>query len=407
MMEVQKYLKEHGLKSLIDEFHVDVREYDDRIIVNYNQIESPRFHPVADECRALILRKGTWEVMARSFDRFYNIGEGHDKGPDHIRLPSIDPNEHVIRNIPFEKVIIQEKLDGSIMSLYWDGDAWQVSTRKMGFAEGQTTFGGTFKELFWKAASKYGLREILNNAHDMKQFTIVFELVGPENRVVTPYSEADIILIGGRYTGNDEEINYRELSSTELNGIADGWKLRRPVAFTAKTPEEVIEIVSSMPTMEEGVVLVWEEWNVDASHTRIKCKNPKFVAIAHMRESGGISPKRILTLVMTDEHHEYLGYFPMDKPIFSLVELELSAAVKDIEQIYQQCKEIKSQKDFALYIKDCSTEDWHNGILFEARKRKETIREIVIKIDPKKLSELLHLKTKIFNKLNMACEEEN
>ena len=76
IMNVQKYLKEYGLDKLVEEFSIIVTDYPDRVVLNYNQIDSPRFHPVVDECRALILRKGTWEVMARSFDRFYNVGEG-------------------------------------------------------------------------------------------------------------------------------------------------------------------------------------------------------------------------------------------------------------------------------------------------------------------------------------------
>jgi len=75
MMQVQKYLKEHGLEKLKSEFSIVVTDYPDFVVLNYNQITSPRFNPIVDECRALILEKGTWKVLCRSFDRFYNWQE--------------------------------------------------------------------------------------------------------------------------------------------------------------------------------------------------------------------------------------------------------------------------------------------------------------------------------------------
>ena len=57
-MQVQKYLREHGLQKLQDEFAIKVKVYDEGLIVlNYNQIESIKSHPITVECRALILDK--------------------------------------------------------------------------------------------------------------------------------------------------------------------------------------------------------------------------------------------------------------------------------------------------------------------------------------------------------------
>ena len=102
IMEVQKYLQEHSLKELQEEFSLIVTEYSDRVVLNYNQIDSPRFNPIADECRALILaRDSQWSVMARSFDRFYNVGEGEGW-----------------KDFPIdESTRFEEKLDGSLITI--------------------------------------------------------------------------------------------------------------------------------------------------------------------------------------------------------------------------------------------------------------------------------------------------
>jgi hypothetical protein len=96
-MKIQDYIKEHGLQKLVDEYKIEVKDYPDRVTLNYDQIESPRFDPICIEARGLILNKSDWSVMARSFDRFWNVGE--------------DPNT---KNFPLNNVNvrIEEKIDG-------------------------------------------------------------------------------------------------------------------------------------------------------------------------------------------------------------------------------------------------------------------------------------------------------
>ena len=98
-MKVIEYIKQHGLESLNTDFGIKINEYDDIVVLNYNQIESPKFHPICDECRALILEKGTWKVLARSFTRFFNVGEGIEGDVSGIRLPTYDDVEIVSKPI--------------------------------------------------------------------------------------------------------------------------------------------------------------------------------------------------------------------------------------------------------------------------------------------------------------------
>jgi len=391
-MEVQKYLAKHGLDKLQEELSIVVTDYPDRVVLNYNQIESPRFNPIADECRALILRKSDWSVLARSFNRFYNWGEGVPHGAEstYQRVAQIDAT--VIEEFRLVDAVVQEKLDGSIISVAHDGNDWQVSTRKMAFAEGQTNLGRTFAEVFWAIANKHDLKNKMDQVggDGLKSHTLVFELTGPENRVVTPYDEPNITLIGGRYNVDDMQ----ELSPTELDNLASGWDVSRPKIYEIDNATNLLKLVHDFPSMEEGVVLLIQRWG---SHWRVKVKNPKFVAIANMRSNGDISPRRILLLVMENEHHEYLKYFSIDKPYFSFVEDELHQSIKSMEDVYGKSKNISSQKDFAFYIKECLPEAWMSGILFQAKKYGKSIKEVVLIMDSKKLAINLCLKEKMRN----------
>ena len=406
MMHVQKFLKEYGLVELQKRFAIVVNEYPDRVVLNYNQIESPRFVTLVDECRALILRKDTGEVLARTFERFYNIGESVDPkmGLDIQRIATPIESSQEFMAFALNESIIETKLDGSLLSLYHDGDKWCVSTRKMAFAEGQSTLGRTFAEIFFEVANKKRIIEQLDiSPTSMRDFTYIFELTGPENRVVTPYENTNITLIGCR--NRNEDTNYRELSTTELRNLSAYLNVDRPKTFTCSSYEELLILVKAFPTMEEGTVLKIEVEN--GSHRRIKVKNPQYVAIAHMRENGGVSPKNVLNLIIANEHMEYLKYFECDKKYFSFVEEIYSEIKNRIKAIYDDCKNINSQKDFALTIIPKTVYAFEKGIIFSMRKEGKMVEELLKNMGAKKISDGINLKEKFVNKFHVVVEDED
>lgn len=74
-MQVIEFIKQNGLEALTEQFAISVKKIDDLLVLNYNQIDSPKTHPIVIECRSLILEAKTLKVVSRSFDRFFNIYE--------------------------------------------------------------------------------------------------------------------------------------------------------------------------------------------------------------------------------------------------------------------------------------------------------------------------------------------
>lgn len=395
MMEVQKYLKEYGLEKLKSEFSIVATDYSDFVVLNYNQIESLRFNPVVDECRALILEKGTWNILARSFDRFYNWQESV-QDTKNITLQRIASLCEEFKNFDVLNALVQEKVDGSLLSVWNYKNQWNVSTRKMGFGEGSTTLGNTFAELFWSIASKYNLKTKLDE-EGLHNFTIVFEMVSPETRIVTPYEEKDITLIGVR-----NNISGREFSSSELDRLSNGLGIKRPKSYKIDSLNNLFELVNEMPCMEEGVVLVIE--NGHGSHWRVKVKNAKYLAIANMRNNGNVSPKRILTLIKENEHHEYLRYFPCDQRYFDLVESECRSSIERINYIWDKVKHIEDQKEFALTMIPLTKFSFEKGLIFSVRKNKTTVEQEIKNVDVKNLEESMNLKNKFIEEFGIKIE---
>jgi len=406
MLNVQKYLIENGLQKLKDEFGVEVREYPEKgiAVFNYSMISSPRFNPIVDECRGLILKIGTWEIVSYPFNRFMNWSEGVQQAqgvPINTQRVS-SHQEYETKEFMLSDAIIEMKLDGSIMPLRFENGEWEVSSRSMAYAEGKTNFGITFKQAFLDASRKTNLFVFLNATPSMKDFTIIFELIGPYNRIVTRYSDNEIVLIGAR--NNKEEFNYRELTVTELDAIADAAKLRRPKYFKANTYEDLLKVISEFPVLDEGVVLKIE--NNNGSHWRVKVKSASYLAISHMRMNGNISPKNIIHLIIAGEHHEYLGYFPEDKKYFDFVDGIYSEVKRHINELYEEVKGIESQKDFALTMIPKTVYSFEKGILFSMRKGLK-LDDLLKEMGGKKLALGLNLKQKFIDEFHIAVEDED
>ena len=91
-----------ALERLTTEYGIRVKAYpeQDTYVLNYDQIESPKFAPVVKECRSLVINSKC-EVISRSFDRFFNHGEG----------------ECIV---DFNQAWAMEKVDGSLIGLYYN-----------------------------------------------------------------------------------------------------------------------------------------------------------------------------------------------------------------------------------------------------------------------------------------------
>lgn len=194
MLEVQKYIiakcesgltKEQAFEALNEEFGIKVQLYDNYVGLNYDQIESPKSHPIVMECRAIVLNRHTLGVARRAFDRFFNYGECPDYYTD----------------FDITRAQVFEKEDGSLIPMWFDfvNNTWEVGTRSMIYAEGDHLMGGTFREKILAAFGVVGEEEFQEKMCDLDTgYTYIFEFVSPENRIVRRYEKAEMVLLAVR-----------------------------------------------------------------------------------------------------------------------------------------------------------------------------------------------------------------
>lgn len=337
-MEVLKYLETHTLQQLCDEFAIKVSQnelYPELYVLNYNQIDSPKTHPITLECRSLVLgsvdQGKTFFVVSRAFDRFFNYGEN-----------DYTPN--------ISMLTCYEKLDGSLVSVFNYKDQWLYRTKSMIMPT--TTINGYDRT--WKDLIEFSLNWDKGFVAD-KAHTYIFEVVSMENRVVVKYKEDAAYLLAIR----SNEFGFYSKIVTH--------KFSFPRKYKFKTTEECLDAVKNLPNLEEGYVA----YNYNGAPV-CKIKSPSYL-VAHRIKGEGLTPKRIRELVVINEQDEYLAVFPEDAKYFTdyvNAWVDLQWRLKSIERIY--CNVI-DQKEFALYVKGFP----FSSVLFQSKKSGKCVEKVL------------------------------
>lgn len=348
MLQVQTYLKTKTLEELKAELGIKyvVDPSGSLVILNYDQIESPKSHPIVRECRGLVLNAHNHEIVAKSFDRFFNWGEMlHEK--DEFR---------------FDNFVVDSKEDGSLCIIYFHDGKWRGNTRGS-FADSALEF----QDFSWSAAFLMAMNiESFDELNDIlnPRVAYVCEFVSPWNKVVRSYTAPKMYLL----TACD---GHRELSYLEVDHLFDSLEKTgknpfiKPVRYSFTNIDEIIKFLDELqendPT-NEGVVIR------DLDNRRWKLKNATYLSLHRMRGEGDnlYNPKNIIPFVLSGEGDELLTYFPEVSDRFFEIKQKIEEEFENLKSIWSMNKDIESQKDFALSIVGKTK---FTGILFQLRKQ--------------------------------------
>lgn len=349
MLNVQKYLKsacadnsitkltsQQALISLKERTGVKYSIWNEQLVVlNYDQINSKKTCAIAQECRSLVLELGTWEIVSRSFDRFFNYGEEP--------CPKID----------ITRMVAYEKVDGSLIGLFNYKGEWLYRTRSVIMPENNiNAWGVTWKEHIESALGE----NYKTRLSGLEEMTFILEMTSMENRVVTRYANQEPMMTLLATRVNDSGYYSQVCPKYCLAGIPE-W--RDPRTYTFETMEECLTAAKELRNLEEGFVL-YNRRGVPVC----KVKNPAYVAAHHLR-GNGLNPKRIVDLVVMGEVDEYLALFPEDRKVILPYEEAQFKLIFEMGKYLSLCRdESLTQKEFALSIKDLP----FKGILFNIRK---------------------------------------
>ena len=296
-------------------YNLKIKEEGDLILFKYNQIASDFSNPIVCECRGIILEKDTWRIVRIAFNKFFNIGE---------------PNA---ATLDWDSAIATEKLDGSLMSVYYYDDEWKIATNSTIDAYKAPLDNGGFKtygDLFAKAAEIAGL----DYTKLCKHYTYTFELCSRYNKVVLDYPEIKLYHILTRDNETFEELDVNI-------GVP------KPAEYALGNKEDYENFVASMGEDHEGIVVK------DDFNNRVKIKTQSYFALHRLVNNHIMTLTTAIELILKNETAELLAYFPEFQPYIDQVQLQLhevKVIIEDIKEKVKAEKENKNKKEFVQWV---------------------------------------------------------
>jgi RNA ligase len=194
---------------------------------------------VTRQCRGLIVRTATGEVVARPYRKFLN----HDEHGAYAGRPD-------------EPVVVTDKLDGSLGIGYPTGDGGFAVATRGSFGSEQAVHATAL----WQA--RYA-----GTASVPAGLTPLFEIINPDNRVVVFYDDLDdLVLLGGVDIASGRSVGVQDTAA------AIGW----PGPVVESFPYATLTEAMAAPARanREGVVVYFPE-----SDERVKVKYERYLEL--------------------------------------------------------------------------------------------------------------------------------
>jgi len=330
MLNVQKWLIDNSFDytKLEAEFGITANFHptDDRVILNYSQINSPKTDSKVIESRGLVLNRHTGEIIAKSFDRFFNYGES---GSD--------------RRFDWDDCTVTHKEDGSLILLYHYDGQWRVNTRNS-YGDGYVVNDViTWKELFLEA-----LPEGFKWDELQCEYTYVLELCSRYNKIVRDYPVPTVSLLSV-FDNGIGCMECFELNEEEIDVEAKILGLSRPKSVTLQNILSATAYVGNLAKEDatfEGIVAR------DKNGYRVKIKSQTYVELHRLCNNHQLTPERLFNIVASNEADEVITYFPELAGYINQGIVLYNDILSTTQTVFDQFKHLESQKDFAISVKD-------------------------------------------------------
>ncbi len=358
MFKIQEFLRneKYSLEVLYDKlatkpYNLKIKRENGLALFHYS-INSDFSLPIVNEARSLILEEENFNVVCHSFNRFYNYGEKN------------------AATIDWKSVRVFEKVDGSIIRLYWWNGEWRTSTTSTINANrayvGNTT--KTYSKLFWKAWKHIDLRSLNKN------YTYTFEIVSPDINSVVRYDKTKLYHIGTFDNVNEMEV--------EVNiGV------QKPHLYKFSSLNDCIEFnKNTVAADHEGFVAV------DGEYNRIKIKAEDWVKAHKLYNNSKPTTTNWIEMIRSGEIDEYLAYFPAAAEDFQKVKRTYELLVKDYkwlenDVLYSMSVQFRNKKGYAMAVQNFLAEKYHS-FAFYVFDRGNAI-DWLNSLSSKKLAELI------------------
>jgi RNA ligase len=370
VVELFGYINEVEMGYISVNYHP---EDSNLVIFNYTELATyeKRWNKYTMSARGLILDlteardNGIIYILAKPFEKFPNYGTNEIEGYED--------------DIDFTKIkTIMEKMDGSLGISYFFNDEIRWATR------GSFTSAQAKKATeIWREKYAVYFENIKDSMYIYFPYTLLVEIIYPENRVVVDYNGfEDLVLLGANDIYRDDiEVQFQpsEWSYTSLQHYATD--LDMPIAKQYEfTIEQMLEMKKTISANEEGWIIRFENGK------RLKIKGDEYLQVH--RVIHGLSDKAKVQAWAEQRMNEYIMILP-EEFRGELEDLSdkldrLKDSLYTLLQVTFEYVDSRShdKKSFALNVRDMVDAEFHY-FMFDAKKKgsisTDKIREYIYK----------------------------
>lgn len=225
-----------------------------------NTVYSEDWDNVSLHARGIVFDYTTGEVLARPFDKFFNLGEMINVETGELKPIAGYVKQHLgfdnlSGDYKHQKFRVMDKLDGSLGIAFWTGTDWYVKT------------AGSFESDQAKWATEW-----LSNLDDLtaldKSKTYLFEIIYNEDKHPIEYDFEGLVLLGiiDTQTGIEEPLS-------EILRVAKELNIRHADVIELDDFDEVVKYAKNLPKTKEGVVITFE------NGFKLKVKGDEFLEL--------------------------------------------------------------------------------------------------------------------------------
>lgn len=316
MLKIQEFIFAHeNWRELLANapYNLKISEDDGYVLFKYNQIASDFNEEICKEARGLILdTQDNFRVVRYAFKKFFNVDEGF------------------AAKLDWDTAVANEKIDGSIMSVWFARGKWHLSTNgTIDAFKAELAGVGPYKNFGELFESVLPLSTFAGNRYENICWT--FEIVSPYNKVVIDYPETKVYLLSVRFMNTLEELDYDQIPV-----YAGKIGVAYPQFYYMNDETGFRRLVEQMPEGHEGIVVR------DAAGQRVKIKTLLYFQMHKAKNNGVITLERIVDLIRANDHYEFLSYFPEYQSVFDDVKRQIDNTEVVVEKVRQDVAEWKN-----------------------------------------------------------------
>lgn len=234
--------------------------------------------------------------------------------------------------------VAEEFIDGTMIQLFWDGNNWEIATRRSIGGEvyyyrtGRLDEDKTFKEMYEDVVNSFESR---NNWLDRldKSLCYSFVLQHPSNRIVSPIITPLLWLVAVyRIDNNTYNVDRLFIDEDIKNNLPKEIKYPEQYNFTSYN-ELRNNLASSITPYYILGVMIFNKNN----GLRTKYRNPNYELVRKLRGNDPKLQFRYLVLRQNNQVSDYLKFIPEHKDLFQLYRTQIHIFTDTLYKLYCEC----------------------------------------------------------------------